>query len=303
MRALFNQVSRIDAVKYQHKGREIRFDMLREDALHPIISGNKVRKLSLWIEKYFNDYNEAVLSFGGPFSNHLSALAFVCHELNIRARFLVRDTPMLKTSATMRFCREMGAEIDPMPFGMYRMRNDPEYLDIARRSYRGFLVIPEGGSGPLGVKGVKRMVDDRMRAYDHVYVSVGTGATLYGMGLGLFHDKVLLHGVGAVPEKYLDQKWKANLPANTRLHFDYLFGGYGQIQPELQHFIQDFYEQTGILLDPVYTAKTAYALCEQHQEQERYLMVHTGGLQGFLGMLQHFPWVEQVLPQALVEKL
>ena len=49
----------------------------REDLIHPIISGNKFRKLKYNIEKAIKDKKDEIISFGGAYSNHLLALAFI----------------------------------------------------------------------------------------------------------------------------------------------------------------------------------------------------------------------------------
>ena len=51
---------------------EIELWIKRDDLIHPLISGNKWRKLSgvLRGDKHFN----SVHTFGGPYSNHLVAL-------------------------------------------------------------------------------------------------------------------------------------------------------------------------------------------------------------------------------------
>ena len=58
-------------------------------------------------------------------------------------------------------------------------------------------------------------------------------------------------------------------------------------------FIKDFTQQTGLLIDPVYTAKTLFAIQDlaskgYFQKNASVLMIHTGGLFGILGMLNKF---------------
>ena len=46
----------------------------REDLIHPIISGNKFRKLKYNIEKFKKNKNSTLITFGGAYSNHLLAV-------------------------------------------------------------------------------------------------------------------------------------------------------------------------------------------------------------------------------------
>ena len=54
-------------------------------------------------------------------------------------------------------------------------------------------------------------------------------------------------------------------------------------------FIKEFAQQTGILLDPVYTAKMMYGIFDQiklgcFDRGQRIVALHTGGLQGLRGI-------------------
>ena len=69
----------------------------RDELIHPIISGNKWRKLQ------GTDFSKCkhVISIGGGYSNHLHALGYLCAKMNMPFTALVRGhyqtamTPML----------------------------------------------------------------------------------------------------------------------------------------------------------------------------------------------------------------
>ena len=48
----------------------------REDEIHPFISGNKYRKLKYNLEKAKEQGLTTLLTFGGAYSNHISALSY-----------------------------------------------------------------------------------------------------------------------------------------------------------------------------------------------------------------------------------
>jgi 1-aminocyclopropane-1-carboxylate deaminase/D-cysteine desulfhydrase-like pyridoxal-dependent ACC family enzyme len=71
----------------------------------------------------------------------------------------------------------------------------------------------------------------------------------------------------------------------------YHHGGYAKWSSELIEFIHWFWESFGILLDPIYTGKMAFAVWDLLQKKyfkpgSRVLLIHTGGLQGNLGFTQ-----------------
>ena len=55
---------------------EIELWMKRDDLLHPIISGNKWRKLKYGLDHALSSGADTIISMGGAYSNHLHALAY-----------------------------------------------------------------------------------------------------------------------------------------------------------------------------------------------------------------------------------
>ena len=63
------------------------------------------------------------------------------------------------------------------------------------------------------------------------------------------------------------------------------FGGYAKHQPALLQFMNEFYRQTGIPSDFVYTGKLFYAINDLVEKNyfpagSKLLLIHSGGLQG-----------------------
>ena len=67
-----------------------RITIKREDLIHPVVSGNKFRKLKYNFEAYSEMKNAEVLSFGGAFSNHLAAMAQAGNAYSIPTIGVVR---------------------------------------------------------------------------------------------------------------------------------------------------------------------------------------------------------------------
>ena len=66
---------------------------------------------------------------------------------------------------------------------------------------------------------------------------------------------------------------------------DYHFGGYAKKTAKLISFMNEFFKQTGIPTDFVYTAKMFYALkdlvaADYFPPGSQILAIHSGGLQG-----------------------
>lgn len=154
------------------------------------------------------------------------------------------------------------------------------------------MVIPEGGTGELGEQGCA-LLAPLAAQYDEVWLAVGSGATAQGLAKGLaqLNAKTKVCGVNAVADQGAQaQQWQNNMPANIawQLVDNAHFGGFAKCPPELTQLIQR-YEQQGLPLDPVYTAKLIWAY-EQNKStnKAKVLLIHTGGLQGQRGLKQAF---------------
>ena len=90
----------------------VRLYIKRDDLIHPLVSGNKYRKLKYNLLDASSKGFKSLLTFGGAFSNHLYATAAAGNLLGFKTIGIVRgedheqnDTP------TLAFCRARGMEI------------------------------------------------------------------------------------------------------------------------------------------------------------------------------------------------
>ncbi|MEH2054573.1 MAG: 1-aminocyclopropane-1-carboxylate deaminase/D-cysteine desulfhydrase [Nostoc sp.] len=147
-------------------------------------------------------------------------------------------------------------------------------------------------------------------AFDHICIACGTATTLAGIALSLHQGQraiafpVLKNGAFLAQEmeslltNYLtsDLPSPVDSPASWELVCDYHFGGYAKVNDDLLLFSQQFTQEHSVPLDYVYTAKMFYGVMDLLQQGffckgDRLLLVHTGGLQGNVGMeekLQRF---------------
>ena len=66
----------------------------REDLLHPIISGNKFRKLKYNLEAAKKQNQNVLLTFGGAFSNHIVAVAGAGKEFGFKTIGIIRGNEL-----------------------------------------------------------------------------------------------------------------------------------------------------------------------------------------------------------------
>ncbi len=68
----------------------IKLFLKRDDLIHPEISGNKWRKLKYNIEQAKREHKDTLLTFGGAFSNHITATAAAGKYLGFKTIGIIR---------------------------------------------------------------------------------------------------------------------------------------------------------------------------------------------------------------------
>ena len=264
----------------------------REDLIHPVVSGNKFRKLKYNLLQAKTENKKMLLTFGGAFSNHIAAVAFAARENGFESIGIIRGDELgnkIAQNATLQFAQECGMKFEFVSREAYRLKNESSFLERLKLKFGDFYLIPEGGTNELAVKGCEEILTDEDREFDYICCAAGTGGTISGIiNSALPHQKVL--GFPALKGDFLQDEICIFVQnKNWKLINDYHFGGYGKVNEELIAFINDFYNTTQVPLDPVYTGKMVFGVIDMIQKnyfpaQSNILLIHTGGLQGIQGM-------------------
>ncbi len=273
-------------------GTQIEVYIKREDLLHPFVSGNKFRKLKYNLHRAKQNHHHTLLTFGGAFSNHIAATAFAAKKFGLDSIGVIRGEELIakkEANSTLVFAEENGMKLHFISRDAYRQKDSVEFIDGLHHEFGDFYLIPEGGTNALAIKGCQEILSPEDHFFDYICCAVGTGGTISGIiNSSKPHQKVL--GFPALKGDCLaNEITKYTNKNNWKLIQDYHFGGYAKINSELVTFINEFYKQTEILLDPVYTAKMCYGIYKLIQEKyfekgAKILLIHTGGLQGISGM-------------------
>ena len=264
----------------------------REDELHPLISGNKFRKLKYNIEEARQQRAHTLLTFGGAFSNHILATAAAAAEYGFKSVGIIRGEELasvVSSNATLSKAAKLGMKFVFVSRERYRELTADSEKARSLSEKGGQYLIPEGGSNSLAVKGVSELfIDEDIRA-DYICSPVGTGATLAGIVEGA-HPTQKIRGYASLSHERLNDEVKRFTTKDSFEIIDnYTFGGYAKTTPELISKMNWFYKQTKILLDPIYTGKMIFGLLEDirrgaFEKGSVILAIHTGGLQGIEGM-------------------
>ena len=264
----------------------------RDDLIHPFISGNKLRKLKYNLLQAKAENHNTLLTFGGAFSNHIAATAYAGKENGFKTIGVIRGDELeskIDENPTLKFAQESGMQFKFVTREMYRQKTEAYFIEDLRREFGNFYCVPEGGTNDLAVQGCEEILSQKDSEYDFVCCSVGTGGTISGLiNSSLPHQKIL--GFPALKGDFLnDEICKFVQNQNWELITDYHFGGYGKVNLELITFINQFYTENQIPLDPIYTGKMVFGILDlinknYFPEHSKILLIHTGGIQGVSGM-------------------
>lgn len=275
----------------------------REDLLHPTVSGNKFRKLKYNLQQAQAEEQNTLLTFGGPFSNHLAATSTAAKLKGFKSIGVVRGEESRILNPTLQYCKDQGMNLYPFSRGDYRIKDQDRFIDQIHHQFGDFYLIPEGGTNTLAIEGCKEILSKEDGCFDVIACSVGTGGTLAGLiESALPHQKVV--GFSALRNQNLAseiKKW--TVKQNWSLIHDYTFGGYAKVTPALINFMNTFNKNFKTLLDPVYTAKLLFGIFELIKNKQwltgkKILIIHTGGIQGIEGMNQKL--TEKKWPKIIV---
>lgn len=284
------------------KEKQISLFLKRDDLIHPIISGNKWRKLKYNLSKAISENHSTILTFGGTYSNHLHATAYACKENYIKSIGIIRgtDSDITDLNQTLTDCQNYGMQLHFISREDYKRKNEKDFIDELKNKFSNFYLIPEGGANYEGILGCKEILGECEEVYDYVCCAAGTGTTLTGLLLSLRENEILMGFPALKNGEFINEEVKKNIQnyfpqeiekiKSLELNCDYHFGGYAKVNDDLKNFVADFFSQTNIQLDLIYNGKMMYGLFDlikkgHFEPGTRILAIHTGGMQGNRGFL------------------
>ncbi|KAK9846172.1 hypothetical protein WJX84_010812 [Apatococcus fuscideae] len=303
----------------------------RDDLTGMQLSGNKVRKLEFLLAEAKRAGKDSVITLGGIQSNHCRATAVAARYLGLECHLILRNSRQLADqdpglTGNLLLDRMVGAHIHQVTKEEYtRLGSTPlgqQLEQKLRAEGRNPMVIPVGGSSSLGTWGYIEAMQEITeqageRPFTDIAMACGSGGTAAGVALGahLSSMQARVHAFGVCDDpdyfySYIDDlfqglgatKEAVGTDARGMLEVHQAKGsGYAMSQPEELETALQVALQTGIVLDPVYSAKAVHGLIHLIQSRpeawqgRRILFIHTGGL---LGM---YDKTDQLQP--LIEKL
>ena len=265
---------------------DMQLAVLRLDELHPIVSGNKWFKLKYYLQQAQEQNADRIASFGGPYSNHLVALAFAAKKYNIQSVGYVRSNEDEPITPTLQEAKQYGMHLN------FLGRNNFQFLKtelLKNNDENNTYFVDEGGYGNLGAKGAATILSNTLtNNYSHIVCAVGTGTMMAGLiNAANPHQHVI--GIPVLKNEATIRNEIEQLITNTEtpftLLYDFHLGGYAKTNQAQFDFMNQLWTTEKIPTDIVYTSKLFMAVKSlvannYFSPTAKILVIHSGGLQG-----------------------
>ncbi|KAH6826679.1 Pyridoxal-5'-phosphate-dependent enzyme family protein [Perilla frutescens var. hirtella] len=330
------------------------FYVVRDDLLHPLVNGNKARKLDALLPVLEDNAVTGVVTCGGCQSAHTAAVAVSCAERGLKAHLLLRgEEPETLTGYNL--VSRLYGDVVYVPRSIYAKReemlaNHAESIvggdgsiiwlnDVMKTSFehhenfpkgdpfnfpekpKKLAIINEGAGDAVALLGVMRLI--KYLSQNHLFgkkqamkivVDAGTGTTAVGLALGalalglpwevtavMLADKIdgykrkersliseFLTNYTSCAGELAPCEENAGIVQWVERRIPRRFGNIlkGEVE-ECRRIAQ----QTGILVDPIYTLAgwdLATQLSQNDGEDAKIAMLHTGGTLGMFGLAQRY---------------
>jgi D-cysteine desulfhydrase len=290
----------------------------RDDLTGIELSGNKIRKLDFLFQQALQEGADGIITCGGLQSNHCRAAAYLCRKVGLKCLLYLRGEPGQKPAGNYFLNLLSGAEIKYVDRAAYEQIDTRMTQEAARQSKQGtkYYIIPEGGSNEIGAWGYCRcffeltgQMEDLGQPPDAVVVASGSGGTHAGLLIGklmadssvdiisvnvcddaLYFQKKIARIIHAFEVRY-QYRWDLN-ESDIHIIDGFVGPGYAEIDERVVKVIKRVILETGLILDPVYTAKAFLGLenaLQMHKlKYKNIVFIHTGGVFGLFPYYKHF---------------
>lgn len=283
----------------------IHVDLLRLDLIHPVVSGNKWYKLRYYIQDALQQNATTLASFGGPYSNHIVALAYAAQTYGLKSIGFIRSNEGEPLTPSLMDAIGYGMELVYLGRTFFQEKK-AQILQKADSFQKNELThskvyyINEGGYGSIGAKGASTIIEEgmdrRLKEYDYIVCAVGTGTMIAGIinatesnqkmiGIPVLKNEGSL--MNEIEELLLPEKKTTSTSENKKytLLTNYHQGGYAKTSTHQIDFMNRFWHATKIPTDIVYTGKLLFAIDDLIKNNyfplnSKILVIHSGGLQG-----------------------
>lgn len=287
---------------YNYFNNQNKFYIMREDLLPYSFGGNKVRKNLNYFKEILSEEYTHVITYGSKSSNHARIVANLSAQNNLKCTILTPEGNEKLTYNSV-INNSLNARVIYTPLSKVKETIN-KTLDTLKKSGDKPYFIQGGAHGLLGTKAyvdafqyISNYSNVNNLNFDYIFLASGTGATQAGLIIGkeleqysstiigLSVARESLRGSSVIKdsiEEYYNKYKEQNAPKLDIIFKDnYLSGGYGEFNSQIEKSIEEYMSLYGIPLDPTYTGKAVYGMHDYLEGNEiknkNILFIHTGG--------------------------
>lgn len=280
----------IDCISRLFSSRQVKVGVLRLDQVHPVVSGNKWFKLRYYLEAALTGKKKTLVTKGGAWSNHIVATAYAAAASGLNSTGIIRGEEPAQLSSTLQQAEKAGMQL------VFTSRTDfaqlsPASLLPENMNLEDCYFVNEGGYGIAGAEGMCTALEGiRLQEYSHLICAAGTGTMTAGLLKAALPGQTVITipvlkgytGLEAAIRNLLTTEENKKI---FSVIDGYHEGGYAKKSEPLLNFMNEFYNETGIPSDFVYTGKLFRAVTDLLNKNyfppgSSLLIIHSGGLQG-----------------------
>ena len=225
-------------------------------------------------------------SFGGPYSNHLVALAYASKLNGLNCIGYVRANNGEPITPTLQEAIDYGMELVFLGRQNFQTLKNEMFDAYLKSENKSIYYVDEGGYGKIGAKGASTINPNQR--YDYIICAVGTGTMIAGI-INAARTNQTIIGIPVLKNEGSVETEIRELLINKNASFTLLHqfhqGGYAKTTKEQINFMNLLWDHCNIPTDIVYTSKVFFAVNElikqnYFKSNSSILVIHSGGLQG-----------------------
>ncbi len=293
-----------------------KFKIKRDDFTGMELSGNKVRKLEYLLYEAKRQKVDYVFTSGGDQSNHARATCIAANTLGIKSKLFLWGKDKKIAEANLFFDKLTNAEIEFFTKAEYSNVSaimEKQKIKYQKKGKKVF-VIPSGGSSTLGIWGYINFMKElaqqtNIKKLKGIVVAAGTGGTAAGLLIGatllglnnfkifpvnvIYSEQEIRNKIITLVEQCIVD-FKINIKPNfnnIKVLDGYSTEGYKNVTQKKVKIIKSYFNESGILLDPIYTGKAFVGFYEnflKDKKSSNVMFLHTGGLFGTFAKRKDF---------------
>ena len=289
----------------------------RDDLIPYSFGGNKVRIAYEFVRDMQEKKCDCMIAYGSSKSNLCRVLTNLCKMINIDCYII---SPLEDSSIE---CRETNNSklIKNLAKGVFACKKS----EVAKTIIKVKKILIDKGYKPYYIydrenekvafnayikafNEILKYEKDNKLHFDYIFLASGTGMTQTGIILGAMKNYNAIkrniigisnarkkeQGLSIIINNINECTDRKSAYKNIKYDFvdDYICGGYGMFNNDIVNTIKNAYYSNGIPLDPVYTGKAFFGMCQyvknSHIKRKNILFIHTGGTPLFFDNIDFF---------------